>query len=185
MRWAAVVLAGGKATRMGGVDKVALVVGGLSLLDRVLAAVVHADEVVVVGPSRPTVHPVRWIREPEPGTGPVAGLAAGLGLVTAEVVVLLAADLPALTKATVDRLRATPPAVLVDRGGRDQWLLGAWPTGALRAAMPARPADAALRKVLTGLAPVRLPDLDGSARDVDHPGDLADHVPSTGAPFPE
>ncbi|GAA3049044.1 molybdenum cofactor guanylyltransferase [Actinokineospora globicatena] len=185
MRWAAVVLAGGKAARMGGVDKPALVVGGRTLLDRVISAVAHADEIIVVGPPRPTVHPVRWTREPEPGSGPVAGMAAGLDLVTAEVVVLLAADLPALTRATVDRLRAAPPAVLVDADGRDQWLLGAWPTAALRAATPAEPANAALRRVLTGLAPVRLGDVDGSARDVDQPSDLADPVPRTGTPFPE
>ncbi|MBM7775393.1 molybdopterin-guanine dinucleotide biosynthesis protein A [Actinokineospora baliensis] len=187
MRWAAVILAGGKATRMGGIDKPALVVGGSTLLDRAITAVAHADEIVVVGPPRPTVHPVRWTREPEPGSGPVAALAAGLEFVTADTTVLLAADLLAISRATVDRLRAEAPALLVDADGRDQWLLGAWPTAPLRAALPERPVDAALRKVLTGLSPVRLVDLDGSSRDVDHPADLpgGGRVPSDPTAFPE
>ncbi|GAA2981422.1 molybdenum cofactor guanylyltransferase [Actinokineospora diospyrosa] len=181
MAWTAVVLAGGKATRMGGIDKTALVVGGATLLDHVLAAVSHADGIVVVGPPRPTAVPVLWTREPEPGTGPVAALAAGLELVGTERTVLLAADLPALTRATVDRLRTAAPAVLVDADGRDQWLLGAWPTTPLRSALPSRPEHAALRRVLSGLSPTRLADHDGSARDVDHPAD----VPSQTPPFPE
>ncbi|WP_051386031.1 molybdenum cofactor guanylyltransferase [Actinokineospora inagensis] len=183
--WAAVVLAGGRATRMGGIDKPALVVNGKTLLDHALAAVGHADEIVVVGPERPTAVPVRWTREPVPGSGPVAALAAGLELVTAPVTVLLAADLPAVTTETVDRLRAEAPALLVDAGGRDQWLLGAWPTGRLRAALPERPENAALRKVLSGLSPARVPDRDGSARDIDTPGDMPGVVPTDGPAFPE
>ncbi|GAA3178011.1 hypothetical protein GCM10020255_070330 [Rhodococcus baikonurensis] len=50
---AAVILAGGRGTRMGGVDKPGLIVHGRRLLDIALSATAHLDAVVVVGPHRP------------------------------------------------------------------------------------------------------------------------------------
>ncbi|MGW6555574.1 NTP transferase domain-containing protein [Streptomyces sp. NPDC055051] len=73
----AVVLAGGAARRLGGVDKPGVRVGGRALLDRVLAACAGARLTVVVGDPRPTVRTVRWTREQPAGTGPLAALAAG------------------------------------------------------------------------------------------------------------
>ncbi|MFI8367393.1 DUF6457 domain-containing protein [Streptomyces sp. NPDC085466] len=75
----AVVLAGGAARRLGGVDKPGVRVGGRALLDRVLAACAGAGRTVVVGDPRSTVRPVRWTREQPSGTGPVAALDAGAG----------------------------------------------------------------------------------------------------------
>ncbi|HMA46864.1 MAG TPA: NTP transferase domain-containing protein, partial [Frankiaceae bacterium] len=126
----AVVLAGGRARRLGGADKPALEVGGRPLLDRVLGAVADAARLVVVGPCRPTARAVRWAREEPPGGGPAAALAAGLPLVTAEVVAVLAADLPFLSAELVAALRRSAAgadgALLVDPGGRDQVLAGVW-----------------------------------------------------------
>src|SRR5829696_2324717 len=129
--WAAVVLAGGRARRLGGVDKPALAVGGRSLLDGVLAACEGAAPIVVVGPRRETAVAVRWAREEPPYGGPLAALAAGLRLVpaTAEVTAVLAADLPNLGPDAVRRLRAAldpggEGAVLVDEHARSQWLCG-------------------------------------------------------------
>ncbi|MCM3926296.1 NTP transferase domain-containing protein, partial [Frankia sp. AiPs1] len=55
----ALVLAGGAAHRLGGRDKPAVVVGGTTLLDRVLAAVAGAgiERVVIVGPRRQLAAP--------------------------------------------------------------------------------------------------------------------------------
>ena len=95
-----IVLAGGAGRRMGGVDKAALVVGGVTLLDRVLgAARPVCDRLVVVGPRRPTtVAGVTFVTENEPGGGPGAAVAAGLEAAPgAGVVLVLAADLPLLT----------------------------------------------------------------------------------------
>ena len=131
----ALVLAGGDARRMGGADKPSLLVGGTSLLDRVLTAVDSAARTVVVGPGRAVARPVLWAREEPPGGEPVAALAAGLSLVTADVVVLLAADLPFLDAATVGALLAVPGSLLVDETGRDQLLCSCWPTAALREAL--------------------------------------------------
>ncbi|MFC6065026.1 NTP transferase domain-containing protein [Streptomyces ochraceiscleroticus] len=149
-----IVLAGGAARRLGGADKPALAVGGRSLLDRVLAACPGAARTVVVGPERPTARPVVTTCEDPPGAGPVAALDAGLRQTTAETVLVLSADLPFLTTATVDALlaAATGPgavagagpgeapghadgALLVDGDGRDQPLVAAYKAAALRRAL--------------------------------------------------
>ncbi|MBF9068237.1 molybdenum cofactor guanylyltransferase [Streptacidiphilus sp. NEAU-YB345] len=189
----AVVLAGGAARRLGGEDKPGLVVGGASLLDRVLAACAAAQRTVVVGPERPTARPVRWTRETPPGGGPVAGLAAGMESVTAEVVVLLAADLPFLDAPTVHALVAAldphvdadrdvgagagagadgvllDGVVLVDADGRDQPLAAAYRTAVLRAKLAQLPSPegAPLRALTRDLHLLRLPDTRHAAVDCD------------------
>ncbi|MDP9435787.1 MAG: molybdenum cofactor guanylyltransferase, partial [Actinomycetota bacterium] len=136
----AVVLAGGSARRLGGVDKPGLEVGGRSLLASVLAAVPDAGVRVVVGPPRALPPDVVQVREEPPGRGPVPALAAGLVHVTAPRVAVLAADLPFLDGATVARLRAAAEhadaALLVDDEGRDQYLCSVWRTPELRAGLP-------------------------------------------------
>lgn len=170
-----VVLAGGRARRLGGQDKPALVVGGRTLLDAVLAAAVGAAETVVVGPARPTARPVRQVREEPPGAGPVAALQAGLPLTGSPVVVLLAADLPGVTAADVEALVAGVTAevglVGTDADGRRQWLLSAWPRDALVTAAAGVAPDAPLRAVLGDLPCALLP-LHRAAADCDTADDL-------------
>ncbi|WP_030621606.1 DUF6457 domain-containing protein [Streptomyces sclerotialus] len=122
----AIVPAGGAARRLGGADKPALAVGGRSLLDRVLAACPGAARTVVVGPERPTTRPVVTTREDPPGAGPVAALDAGLRRTTAGTVLVLSADLPFLTAATVDSLLAA----VADAGPPSARPEGAGPPGA-------------------------------------------------------
>ena len=154
----ALVLAGGSARRLGGIDKPGLVVGAASLLEHVLAAVVGAERTIVVGLARATSRPVRWAREEPAGGGPVAALAAGLAHVTADRVALLAADLPFLDAATVQTLVDVggQGAMLVDDTGRDQVLTGAWSSAALRAALPENVDGARLREVFDQLDVRRL-----------------------------
>lgn len=153
----AVVLAGGQGRRLGGVDKAAVEVGGLPLLDRVLDAVPDADVVVVVGPARPTRRPVSWAREEPPGCGPAAALAAGLAHVSAPAVVVVATDLPFLDRATVSALRLAAEghdgALLLDETGHEQLLAGCWSTAALRGATArlGDPAGRSVRALLDGL----------------------------------
>lgn len=155
----AVVLAGGAARRLGGADKPGVRVGGRALLDRVLAACAGARTTVVVAAPRPTVRPVRWAREEPPGAGPVAALAAGLRHTAAEHAVVLSADLPFLRPATVRRLLAAlretgaDGALLTDADGRDQPLVAAYRTAALRRELAAL---AAAHDGLTGLPLRRL-----------------------------
>ncbi|GAA2708497.1 MULTISPECIES: NTP transferase domain-containing protein [Streptomyces] len=152
----AVVLAGGAARRLGGADKPAVRVGGRRLLDRVLGACPDAGRTVVVGPRRPTARPVTWTREEPPGGGPLAGLAAGLRCVRAERVLVLSADLPFLAPRTMHGLLgALDPAeaaLLVDAEGRDQPLVAAYRTEALRREIGLLAAE---HGTLSGL-PVRL-----------------------------
>ena len=90
----AIVLAGGGARRMGGVDKPMLLLAGRPLLSHVLDAVAGAAHRVVVGPRRDIDLDVTWCQESPPDGGPVAALAAALPFVSAEIVVVVAADLP-------------------------------------------------------------------------------------------
>lgn len=151
-RYDAVVLAGGGARRLGGVDKPGVRVGGRALLDRVLSACADARTTVVVADPRPTARPVVWAREDPPGGGPVAALDAGLRHTTAERVVVLSADLPFLDAGTVRRLLAAlrtggvDGALLTDADGRDQPLVAAYRASALRrelASLAAAPASRA------------------------------------------
>ncbi|MCW3816568.1 NTP transferase domain-containing protein [Micromonospora sp. DR5-3] len=141
--YAAVVLSGGAARRMGGVDKPARPVGGRPMLHRVLAAVADAAPRIVVGPAGPLPEGVRVTREQPPGGGPVAATVAGLALLDpgTAMVALLAADLPLLTPRAVADLRraldgsTVDGACYVDGDGRRQQLCGVWRVDALRAAV--------------------------------------------------
>jgi molybdopterin-guanine dinucleotide biosynthesis protein A len=169
----AVVLAGGRGTRLGGADKPGLVVGQRTLLGSVVWAVTEAgaSRVVVVGPQRPAsgspgargAEQVRYTREDPPGGGPVPALRRGLAEVSAPDVVLLAADLPFLRPVHVTRLLAALAgpaargAALLDASGQPQWLASGWPAAVLRTALVGYP-DRSLRGVLGPLEPVLLPD---------------------------
>ncbi|MGH3447117.1 MAG: molybdenum cofactor guanylyltransferase [Nocardioidaceae bacterium] len=161
-RFDAIVLAGGAGRRLGGVDKASLTIGGDTLLDRALRAVARAANVVVVGPPRrplprrPLPRGVLSTSEEPPGGGPVAGIEAGLDLVDAPLVVVLACDMPFVTASTVadlvgmldiDEGQHADGAVLVDDGGRPQPLAAAYRTEPLRAAVAGLPhtRDAAVR----------------------------------------
>lgn len=131
----AIVLAGGDARRLGGTDKAGIDIGGTALLDRVVAAAVGAERVIVVGPERATEAPVRWVREDPPGGGPVAALAAALPLVGQRWTLVLAADLPWIAPAVPLLLSESTKAdvAVLAVGGRRNHLAVVWRTDALRA----------------------------------------------------
>lgn len=185
----AIVLTGGTGARLGGVDKAGLVLGGLSLLARALAAVDAAGQVVVVGERTETARTVTWAREQPAGGGPAAGVLAGLDALAPLPlwVCVLAVDMPWVTAATVGRLldavsrRVTDPpdgAVLLDDGGTPQTLAAVYRSAALQAARPAAGAhNLSLRSLVGGLGLVEVPAVGNEARDVDTPADLeAMHV---------
>ncbi|WP_037160948.1 NTP transferase domain-containing protein [Rhodococcoides fascians] len=141
----AVILAGGAARRMHGVDKPGLTVGRISMLQRMIDAAAVADTIVVVGPHRPELAPhIVQTRENPAGSGPVAAIAAGLdalrdrsvGTGDANALLILAADLPFVDAAAIDRLVAESDAAAAtfaaDGDGRTQYLFGVWNTAALR-----------------------------------------------------
>jgi molybdopterin-guanine dinucleotide biosynthesis protein A len=175
----AIVLAGGTARRLGGLDKPQLEVRGRSLLDRAVLAVADASRVVVVGPEQPVAGQVTFCREQPPGGGPVAAIAAGLPLTSAGVVVVLAADLPRVAPAVPVLLAAVPPsgvALLVDAAGRPNHLAAAWRRADLLRALAAvgEPSGAAVRALVAEMDPVYVPDPDGWGQDCDTWDDLAE-----------
>lgn len=177
--WDAVVLAGGRGRRLGGVDKPGLIIGRRTLLDAALAACAGARRTVVVGPRRPTSRPVSWTREDPPGTGPLAALAAGLGALPpgALTVAVLAADLPAVSPAAVLALVdgvAGDGAAAIDADGRLQPLLAAYRRNALAAALAGigDPAGRPVHLLVDALDLAEVPTTD-AAIDIDTPGDLA------------
>jgi len=176
MKFEAVVLAGGDSRRLGGLDKAAIEVGGVSLLDRALDAVQEAREVIVVGPRRPTSAVVRWTSESPPGGGPLRATIAGLETVNSDVVVVLAVDYPFVTSAVVAELiRAVGThdgAALQDEGGAMHFVVGAYRTDALRSALEAHPPDEASMRSLFGTLDVAAVHADRAAQDVDTLEDL-------------
>jgi len=165
--YAAVVLAGGAARRLGGQAKPELRLGGRRLLELVLAAVPDACPRIVVGPPMELPPGGRLVREEPAGGGPVAGLAAGLAELPPDVglVAVLAADLPFLTDAVIAGLldavaaaAVADGAVLVDGDGRDQLLIGVWQVPALRGAVADLPTTegASMRATIAGLDVVRV-----------------------------
>jgi molybdopterin-guanine dinucleotide biosynthesis protein A len=175
----AIVLAGGAATRLGGAAKPQLRVGGRTLLDRAVAAVSGAARIVVVGPEQPVSAPVVFCRENPPGGGPVAAVAAGLPLTSAEAVVVLAADLPDVAPAVPALLAALPAsgvALLVDSDGRANYLAAAWRRRDLQAALTAlgEAAGASARALVAAAHQVHVSDPAGWGRDCDTWDDLTD-----------
>jgi molybdopterin-guanine dinucleotide biosynthesis protein A len=165
----AVLLAGGAGSRLGGVDKGALRLCGATLLDRALDALGGIDA-VVVGPPR---EGVRTVQEAPPRSGPAAAVVAGLAaLPPVDEVLLLAVDLPRLPEA-LPLLLAAPAgpdgAVVVDAGGRVQWLLGRYRAAAVEEAARALgdPAGRSLRALLGGLDVARVHLPPGLEADVD------------------
>jgi len=99
----ALVLAGGRATRLGGVAKLALVVDGETIFARqraVLAPRVH--EILVAGPLD-AIDGARVVTDAA-GDGPLAGIAAGLAAMTTPWLVVVAGDMPWLHGPSIDLL---------------------------------------------------------------------------------
>ncbi|ROS51528.1 molybdenum cofactor guanylyltransferase [Frigoribacterium sp. PhB24] len=173
----AVLLAGGRASRVDGADKTAFTSGDATLLDRAVDASTGARTLVVVGLREGRVPPAGALltREEPAWSGPVAALAAGLDAVgdAAPWTLVLACDLPRAPEAVQALLSGGDVAgddrrdglLAVDSGGRRQPLLGLYRTGALETRLATLRADGpladlSLRRLLDGLdlLEVSLPD---------------------------
>ncbi|MFW6597944.1 molybdenum cofactor guanylyltransferase [Propionibacteriaceae bacterium Y2011] len=177
-RAAAIVLTGGSSSRFGA-HKPAADLAGRPLVAHVLDAVAHLPT-VVVGRADGVPGGITVVQEDPPGGGPVAGLAEAVRhLPPTEIVVVLAADLPLVDRAAVDRLvenSSDRPAVYVDADGYPQWLCAAWPLPVLtgRFADIGDPAGVSMKRLASGVERNDLSDPSGiTAADVDTPADLA------------
>jgi molybdopterin-guanine dinucleotide biosynthesis protein A len=102
-----IVVAGGNATRMGGLDKAMLPLGlsGKALIVDVIKSC--QGKVFIVGSRREidaeSQELVNWVPDLNPGGGPAAGIWSGLGSIATEYVFISAAD-QTLTNETVTRI---------------------------------------------------------------------------------
>lgn len=199
MTTAAIILAGGRASRLG-TPKGHVRLGGRTLVERALDAVAHLPS-VVVGPGdlgdAVAAHPAASLtREDPPYAGPAAALAAGTDELERRGVaptwlLVLACDLVRAAEAAallLDAPRGADGSILIDAGGAPQWLCGVYRVGPLRARIAdLRAADALAsapaRALLGGLDLARIPDPASLTQDIDTPADLARAL-SLSAPAP-
>ncbi|WP_137843188.1 NTP transferase domain-containing protein [Microbacterium sp. 2FI] len=189
----AILLAGGRASRVDGAVKPLFEVGGRTLLATAVAAAADAaaHPISVVAPVLDPGLPVTWVHEDPPFGGPAAAIIAALsswpGAPEApdpEWTLVLACDLPGID-AAVRRLVSdivllpsdTDGMCLGDASSRPQWLVGAYRTRALRTAASALPdggRDAPVRAILDDLAITVVAAADDLTRDVDTWEDLVE-----------
>lgn len=185
----AVVLTGGRSSRMGGRHKPGIPVGGRTVIDRTLAtlrSVAPHAKVVIAGSdeglSSSFRRDITVVREDPPFSGPVAGVAAAVdAFATSEgVTLLLGGDLPFLSSATLTRLletvtKSAPVVSCVDEAARLQYLCSGWCTAVLREQVNAvtDPNGVPLRALFSGLVPTLIDCDPGELRDIDTPEDLA------------
>ena len=157
MEFNAIILAGGRSSRLGGVPKSRLVVDGATLLERSLSAAGAAVRTVVVGPDPGDLPPgIITCREDPPYAGPAAAIAAGLGALARDhasrhegapppYTLVLACDMPrsaAAVRALAESLAAShidaqeqewgDGVMAVSADGRKQPLAGFYGTAALQ-----------------------------------------------------
>jgi molybdopterin-guanine dinucleotide biosynthesis protein A len=186
----AVIIAGGRATRLGGIDKTALRFNGRTLLQCALDAVRRAERVAVVGfgiDLEPADGVSQTEEEPRWG-GPAAALAAGMRNLRhspLEHTVVIAADMPRVAGAVALLLDAIDDehdgaihdgVIAVDSAGRRQHLLGVYRTSALRRAVAVAGSTNAAMRAITGALHLReLVVPDELCADVDTPIDAIEN----------
>ncbi len=199
--FASIILAGGRSSRMGaGQNKVTLEVEGRPLVASAVAAVQAATQTVLVGPEAPLREalPGKWAshlthtREDPPFGGPVAGILAGLSVLSEDspgLVALLACDVPGSPAAMQAVLSSGPAQQLAGSpdvdgvcalapDGHIQWLLGLYRKQFLmrRSAQISGQDNLSVRRFLgpATLAGIEVPAR--SVQDVDTPQDLRHYL---------
>ncbi|HEV7955852.1 MAG: molybdopterin-guanine dinucleotide biosynthesis protein [Microbacteriaceae bacterium] len=193
----AIVLAGGRSSRLSGTPKAALLYRGETLLARTVAAAANAQRVVVVadvaalGLTDDLPDHVLVTREQPPFAGPAAAIGAGMAMLEeSDFVLVLACDMPEVGGAVRRLLAALRPeidgVVAIDERQHPQPLVAVYRTGLLRAELTKRSGalpGLSVRALTSGvrLEPVIVPS--GSTDDVDTWTDAArygiTHPPAT------
>ena len=123
----AVVLCGGRATRLGGIDKPLTELGGKPLLAHVIARVEPQVETIVLAggpaPRRYAEYGYPVVADDDPDQGPLAGIAAALAVVDTPWMLTTPADTPFLPLDMADTLAPScraHGAAVVTAGGKRQ-----------------------------------------------------------------
>jgi molybdopterin-guanine dinucleotide biosynthesis protein A len=119
---AAAILAGGRATRFGGINKGSLEIGGIAIADRQLAALrAITPDVFVVGRADPlwSERGLSVIADAFPDAGPLGGIYTALVHSPADRTLIIGCDMPFLSTELLERLTAVRDAdVVVARSPR-------------------------------------------------------------------
>lgn len=195
--WDAVILAGGRASRLGGIDKPHLRFDGTTLLAHALTATAGATQVCIVGHAAPDAASdprVTTTQEVPRWGGPASALAAGLSELarrraraarpSAEWIAVLASDLPRVVDAVPALWRAaarTEASGMVladgvqarDPDGRRQPLLALYRADPLYAAIAAAETldGGSVTRLLAPLSVFLVPMAAELCQDVDTPDD--------------
>lgn len=131
MKVGAVILAGGKASRMGGCGKDGLELGGQTFLERLAAQLAEYRELLlsVDRPGRLLLAGATTVADEKPDCGPMGGLAAALRACGSPALLAVAVDMPLFQAGLGRYLQAflhdgCDAVVAVDRQGRTHPLCG-------------------------------------------------------------
>lgn len=108
----ACILAGGRARRMGGATKPLLVVDGATILARQRAVLAPRTHELLLALAPSSAEPalaaagLRIVRDRLADAGPLAGITAALAAIDTPWLLAVAGDMPALSAAVIDLLRA-------------------------------------------------------------------------------
>ncbi|RNE48410.1 molybdenum cofactor guanylyltransferase [Corynebacterium alimapuense] len=179
-----IILAGGRGTRMGGVDKAQATVNGTRLIDVIFdeLSAFSPHQVVVVSSRAPEVAAeVTVVSEDPPFGGPVAGIAAGANALPKEgLVAVLSVDAPASPKLLprlIEALELNPSAkvaVIRAADGYLQPLCALWRSPVLANALSGLGEcdGASVRHLLGAVEQVIEVPGDGSEQDYDTVAEL-------------
>ena len=122
----ALILAGGRATRFGGIDKRELVIEGRTIFERQVEVLLPCVAEIIVSSTRP-IAGYRCVADVHADVGPLAGIAAGLAATTTSWLLVVAGDMPRINAALVElvlsRVRDDLDAVGIMIGGLPEPLL--------------------------------------------------------------
>ena len=166
-----VILAGGGATRFGGLPKGLEVVDGLRIIDRVAAALRAASDELLLVANDPNASGwlpgVRTVADVRRGEGALGGLHAALAHANGRAVLVVAWDMPFASEGLLRALRATGERGFEacvpesETSGRGVEPLCAWYAPSCLAAIERR-LDAGDRRVVSFFEDVRVARLDAS-----------------------
>ena len=168
MRLLGAVLAGGQSRRFGS-DKAQALLGGTTLLDHAVAALKpQCDQIVIVGRENGRVAAIP--DRPQPGLGPLGGIAGALSYAANEgfdAVLTVPVDCVRLP-ANLRDLLAPPPASLAA-----QPVIGLWPVQALPLldALLGEEDDRSVRSFARRIG-ARAVESDVDLPNINHPSDL-------------
>ncbi|HEX2920688.1 MAG TPA: molybdenum cofactor guanylyltransferase [Bacteroidales bacterium] len=121
----AAILAGGTAKRLGGISKSNVVIGGKTVISRIMEALSGLFNEIIVVSNTPgafsDLEGIRIVRDVYPGIGPLAGIHAALKSAHSEAVFIVAGDMPLLSvsliKFELEEYFRRKPDVLIPKTG--------------------------------------------------------------------